>query len=138
VQARRTVPAPKFGGGCRLKPVPAATKNDEPRFTGLVGEKGSKGTDYGTSLNQADDENDYRDDEENVNEAVQRVARDQAQEPENQKDDENGPQHDVVPSYRPNYREAALGPYSEARANVRGSFEVRGVRKPLVNPELEP
>jgi hypothetical protein len=52
-----------------------------------------------------------------MDEAAEGVARDQTQQPENQQDDENGPQHDVVSSYSIEPLKAARQDYSEARAN---------------------
>jgi hypothetical protein len=92
-------------------------------------------------LNQADDENDDRDDEKDVNEAAEGVARDQAQEPENQQDDENGPKHDGVSSYSIEPPEAARGVYSEARASFwaqSSRFKVQGFREdPPLNLTLK-
>jgi hypothetical protein len=48
------------------------------------------------ALNQADYDDDNRDNQKDVDEAPERVAGNQTQEPEHEQDDEDGPQHRMV------------------------------------------
>jgi hypothetical protein len=86
----------------------------------------------GSTLDQADDENHDRDHEENVDEAAHGVARNQTQEPENQQDDEYGPEHGVFSSYKFELPKAA-------HRLQRSSCQIRAGNRevPALNPSLK-
>jgi hypothetical protein len=89
----------------------------------------------GSTLDQPDDENHDRDHQENVDEAAHGVARNQTQEPENQQDDEYGPEHGVVSSYKFEPPKAAHGWLQRRSCQIRARNRELGTLTPsLKNP----